>query len=358
MIAVMHPRRMLLAISTLCVALAASTGAATAATDTTAPGSTEPATDNTGAGGEAAYPVTIAHKYGETTVEEFPERIAVVGLLEQDALIGLGVVPVATTEWFGEHPGAVWPWAADELEALGAEPPVVVGGSAEMNFESVAAQDPDLILALYSGLTAEDYELLSAIAPTIAQPGEYIDYGIPWDELTLTVGQVIGKSDEAAALVADVEAQFAAATEAHPEFVGATSVMATPYEGVWVYGPEDVRGRFLTDLGFELPADLAEITGAEFGGDLSDEHLDLLDVDVVVWLDAVGLAEQAPANYTSLAVHQEGREVFVDSFGSTLGGATSFVTVLSLPYLIDGLTPMLAAAIDGDTATSVPATEE
>ena len=199
MIAVMHPRRMLLAISTLCVALAASTGAATAATDTTAPGSTEPATDNTGAGGEAAYPVTIAHKYGETTVDGFPERIAVVGLLEQDALIGLGVVPVATTEWFGEHPGAVWPWAADELEALGAEPPVVVGGSAEMNFESVAAQDPDLILALYSGLTAEDYELLSAIAPTIAQPGEYIDYGIPWDELTLTVGQVIGKSDEAAA---------------------------------------------------------------------------------------------------------------------------------------------------------------
>jgi hypothetical protein len=31
----------------------------------------------------------------------------VVGLLEQDALLALGVVPVATTEWFGEHPGAV-----------------------------------------------------------------------------------------------------------------------------------------------------------------------------------------------------------------------------------------------------------
>ena len=56
--------------------------------------------------------------------------------------------------------------------------------------------------------------------------------------------------------------------------------MATPYEGVWVYGPEDVRGRFLTDLGFELPGDLAEVTGAEFGGNLSDEHPDLLDVDV------------------------------------------------------------------------------
>ncbi len=352
MIRVSRSGRLLLIISSLTVAVSAGAGAA-AATDTTVPDSTAAAGANA-----ATYPVTIAHKYGETTVEAFPERIAVVGLLEQDALLALGVVPVATTEWFGEHDGAVWPWAADELEALGAEPPVVLGSSAEINFESVAAQDPDLILALYSGLTDQDYELLAAIAPTIAQPAEYIDYGIPWEELTRTVGQVVGKAAEADALVADVEAQFATATEEHPEFAGATSVMATPYEGVWVYGPEDVRGRFLTNLGFELPANLPEITGAEFGGDLSDEHLDLLDVDVIVWLDAEGLAELAPANYTSLAVHDDGREVFVDSFNSTLGGATSFVTVLSLPYLLEGLTPMLAAAIDGDPATSVPAVTE
>jgi iron complex transport system substrate-binding protein len=350
----MNPRRFALRASiSITVASMAGSGLVSATTDTTTPDSTAPAE-----AGESAYPVTIAHKYGETTIEEFPERIAVVGLLEQDALLALGVVPVATTEWFGEHPGAVWPWAADELEALGAEPPASLGGSAEINFESVAAQNPDVIFALYSGLTDQDYEVLSAIAPTIAQPSEYVDYGIPWEELTRTVGQVVGKAAEADALVADVEAQFAAAQEAHPEFVGATSVMATPYEGVWVYGPEDVRGRFLTALGFELPADLADVTGAEFGGDLSDEHLDLLDVDVIVWLDAEGLVDQAPGNYTSLAVHQEGREVFVDSFNSTLGGATSFVTVLSLPYLLDGLTPMLAAAIDGDTETPVPTAAE
>jgi iron complex transport system substrate-binding protein len=301
-----------------------------------------------------AYPVTIEHKYGETTVERFPERIVVVGLLEQDALLALDVVPVATTEWFGDHPGAIWPWAADELAELGAEPPVVLGGSSEINFESIVAQDPDLILALYSGVTEQDYQLLSAIAPTIAQPAAYIDYGIPWEELTRTVGRVVGKAAEADALVDDVEARFATARDEHPEFIGATSVAATPYEGVWVYGPEDVRGRFLTDLGFELPADLAAVTGAEFGGDLSEEHLDLLDVDVIVWLDAATLVDEAPGTYTSLRVHQEGREVFVDSFNSTLGGATSFVTVLSLPYLLDGLTPMLATAIDGDPATTVP----
>src|ERR1044072_4852719 len=60
-------------------------------------------------------PVTIDHKDGWTTIEEAPERVVVVGLREQDPLLALGVVPVATTEWYGEHPGAVFPWAEDEL---------------------------------------------------------------------------------------------------------------------------------------------------------------------------------------------------------------------------------------------------
>jgi iron complex transport system substrate-binding protein len=47
-----------------------------------------------------------------------------------------------------------------------------------------------------------------------------------------------------------------------------------------------------------------------------------------------------------LAVHTEGREVFLDSYDDPLGGATSFVSVLSLPFLLDGLVPQLAAALD------------
>jgi iron complex transport system substrate-binding protein len=59
--------------------------------------------------------------------------------------------------------------------------------------------------------------------------------------------------------------------------------------------------------------------------------------------------------YATFPVHTEGREVFLDSFGSTLGAATSFLTPLSIPYLLDELVPMMAAAIDGDPETEVPA---
>ena len=352
----------LFALLVLLVVLAACGGAPAAVAPTSAPAAaptavpTEPAaapTEPAAAPEADAFPVTIAHKYGSTTIEAPPERIVTVGLTEQDALLALGITPVGTTEWFGGYPGAIWPWAQDKLSG---EAPVVVGDASAVNFEQIAALKPDLILALYSGLTKEQYDLLSQIAPTVAQPAEYVDYGIPWQELTRTVGLAVGKAAEAEALVAEVEARLEQVRAEHPEFEGATALVATPYEGIWVYGPEDVRGRFLTSLGFVLPEGLAEITGNEFGGNLSMERVDLLDVDVIVWLDAD--EAQGPLGgpvYASLPVHTEGREVFLDSYDDPLGGATSFVSVLSLPFLLDGLVPQLAAAIDGDPATAASA---
>lgn len=298
-----------------------------------------------------AFPVSIDHKYGSTTIPAAPARVVTVGLTEQDALLALGITPVGTTEWFGEHPGAIWPWAQEKLAGA---PPALVGGADGPNLEAIAALQPDLILALYSGITQEQYDLLSQIAPTVAQPAAYVDYGVPWQELTRTVGLALGKAAEADALVAEVEARLAAVRAEHPEFEGASAVVATPYQGIWVYGPEDVRGRLLTTLGFTLPEGLAEVTGAEFGGNLSMERADMLDVDVIIWLDPE--AAEGPLGgplYSSLPVHTEGREVMLESNTSALGGATSFVSVLSLPYLIDGLVPQLEAAIDGDPATAV-----
>jgi iron complex transport system substrate-binding protein len=259
---------------------------------------------------------------------------------------------VGTTEWFGGYPGSIWPWAQP---LLGGTVPESVGDATAVDPERIAALDPDVILALYSGLTQEQYDSLAGIAPTVAQPAEYIDYGIPWQELTRTVGAIVGKTDEAEALVADVEARFAQVQAEHPEFVGARAVVATPYEGVFVYGPEDVRGRLLTSLGFQLPDGLVEATGAAFGGNVSEEAVDLIDVDALIWLDAESLGEELGGPlYPSLDVHTQGREVHLRSLDDPLGGATSFVTVLSLPYLLDGLVPMLAAAVDGDPATLVP----
>src|SRR3954467_497614 len=108
-----------------------------------------------------AFPVTIEHKYGSPTTSAERERVVVVGLREQDALLALGVVPVATTEWYGKHPGAIFPWAK---AALGnAKVPTVLSSTDGIQIEKVAAQRPDLILGIYSGMTEKEYNALSRI---------------------------------------------------------------------------------------------------------------------------------------------------------------------------------------------------
>jgi iron complex transport system substrate-binding protein len=61
---------------------------------------------------------------------------------------------------------------------------------------------------------------------------------------------------------------------------------------------------------------------------------------------------QADPLYAALAVKKEGRDSFLTNT-EEFGSASSFVTVLSLPFLLDGLVPQLAEAIDGDPATKV-----
>ena len=173
------------------VAPAEETDGSTAPIDTTAPVGSDAPTDTDRAdrhhyrrGGRRAFPVTIEHKFGETTIDAEPERVVSIGYNEHDFLLALGVVPVALRDWYGEQPNSVWPWAQDEL---GDATPEVLP-STDLNFEQIAALDPDLIVGVWSGMTAEDYELLSAIAPTVAQPENYDDYGTPWQEQTLILG--------------------------------------------------------------------------------------------------------------------------------------------------------------------------
>ncbi|MEU9284321.1 iron-siderophore ABC transporter substrate-binding protein [Streptomyces sp. NPDC048275] len=301
----------------------------------------------------SAFPVTLTHKFGSTTIKSEPQRIFTVGLTDQDAVLALGKVPVGTTDWLGGYDGAIGPWAKDKLGSAKA-PTLLKDTGTGPQVEKIAALKPDLILALYGGLTKAQYESLSKFAPVVAQPKEYNDYGIPWQQQTESIGKALGKEAEAKKLVEGVDAKFAAAAKANPAFKDATGVVATPYEGFFVFGSQDSRSRTLTSLGFKLPADLDKSIGDQFGANISKERTDLLDTDVTVWTvpdlakDPAKLHEDN--TYKNLTVAKEAREVFIEE-SSDYGKAFSFVTVLSLPYVIERLAPQLAAAVDGKTDT-------
>jgi iron complex transport system substrate-binding protein len=300
---------------------------------------------------------TIEHKYGSTEIPENPERIVTVGLTEQDYLLALDVVPVGTREWFGGYPGALWPWAR---EALGDRPVPEVLPVDELNFEQISTLGPDLILGVNSGLTREEYDTLSEISPTVAQPAAYADFGVPWQEMARIIGRAVGREERAEELIPDIEARFDEAKRNNPEFEGSTGILAADLEdgSVYVYA-EGPAPRFLTQLGLELPPETAEVFTGEDRAPvpLSLEQLELLEADVLVMgVYGGGSVAERPV-FQSLDVSREGRTLFLPEM-SLVNGAITFSSLLSLPIALDEMVPRIASAIDGDPNTEPEPAEE
>jgi iron complex transport system substrate-binding protein len=119
-------------------------------------------------------------------------------------------------------------------------------------------------------------------------------------------------------------------------------------------GPDDPRSRLLTDLGFELSTEISELFVKDYAGMISEEQVQLLDLDAVAWFATDDEARKLERNrvYTSLDVHEEGRDfVVLDSRPDDAYNAVGAQTVLSMPLALDVLVPALAAAVDGDPAT-------
>lgn len=357
--------RLLLLLTVLALAAAACGGGSA---ETTAPASPEPtapttptaatttpaasATSPDMATEAAAFPVTIGHKFGETVIEDAPERVVSVGFNDHDTLLALGVTPVGVREWYGDYPYATWPWAQDEL---GDATPEVLP-AAEINFEAVAALDPDLIVGIFSGMTADDYDLLAQIAPTVAQPEEFNDFGTPWRDVTRIYGQAVGATDRAEQVITDLDDRLAEVRQNHPLFTESTGVVAFFADGdLGAYASQDLRSRLLTDMGFTIPDAIDEAAGeGGFFAEVSPERADLIDTDVILWVTAtpaeLEALEELPVRRT-LDAYQEGREVLL-SF--ELNGAMSFSSPLSIPFFLDGTVPLLEQAVDGDPETAVP----
>ncbi|MCY3781151.1 MAG: ABC transporter substrate-binding protein [Chloroflexi bacterium] len=218
-----------------------------------------------------------------------------------------------------------------------------------LTYEAILALEPDLISAVYSGITQEEYVILAQIAPTIAQVDDYVDFGMPWQETTILIGQALGKFAEAEALVAEAEAIRAHLREQYPQFQGATVAVAYNWgETYGSYTAQDGRGRFFTDLGFVVPDEHNELAGDQFNYALSEERVDLLNQDLLVCFalqfyeggcEAAIEAINTDPLLSQLYVVQDGRVFFVaDEYDAAL----NFGTVLSLQYILENMAPEIA----------------
>lgn len=284
----MRLRRPLTAVAGLAAAAAlALTGCASGTPSSETGASTEPSAAASGATDE--FPITIEHAFGETVIESEPQRVATWGWGSTEAALAAGVYPVAVAEqtWtVGEQ--ALLPWVEEAYDEAGVEAPTILTDAeagASVPYEEFVEAAPDLILAPYSGITQEQYDLLSEIAPVVAYPTA--PWQTPWDEIITITADALGRSAAGEQVVADIDAFLADEAEAHPEFSGKTvaTIVDSPSEGlIYVYRSVDPRAGFLEGLGLVTAPAVDELAPAdsEFFYTLSYEELDKLESDVVV----------------------------------------------------------------------------
>jgi iron complex transport system substrate-binding protein len=290
-------------------------------------------------------PVTITHAFGQTVVPAPPTRVVSAGFTEQDDLLALGVVPIATTEWFGNEPFAVWPWAQAKL---GGARPTVLSIYDGIQVDQIAALKPDLIVATNAGVNDDTYQQLSAIAPTIPQSGPE-PFFEPWKLQAETIGQAVFQADRMRSVITGVDGRFAAVAKKYPQFAGKKVFLLsgdTYWQNSVIAAIPSWKTEFLTQMGFVIPEGIAAYGRGDDRAYLDpNDPAPLDEADVLIWktesqadIDAL-LAIPGIAN---LRATRENRNVFTTK---TQAGAMAFCSPLSLPYTAEQLPPLLAKAL-------------
>jgi len=342
-----RPNRPAAATAMIAIAAIALVGCASATADSPDDSAGAPASGD-------GFPVTIEHAFGETVIESKPERVATVAWSNQEVPIALGVVPVGMAEvtWGDDDGDGVLPWVEDKLEELGAETPVLFDEADGIDFEAVADTQPDVILAAYSGLTQEEYDTLSKIAPVVAYPE--VAWGTSYEDMIRLNSQAIGLADEGEALIEELHGEVDAALANHPELADASLLFSyidpSDFSQVGFYTTLDTRPGFLADLGLPVPAVVAEESegSEEFYTSVSAEEADrFADVDVfVTYGDASGSIIpqlQADPLLSQIPAIAAGRIAILEE--STPLAASANPSPLSIGWGIDEYFALLAGAL-------------
>lgn len=297
--------------------------------------------------------ITIEHALGTTTIEGKPERVATVAWANHEVPLALGVVPVGMAAAnFGDDDGdGLLPWVSERLEELDAETPVLFDETDGIDFEAVADTEPDVILAGYSGLTQEDYDTLSEIAPVVAYPEG--PWATSWRDMIETNAAGMGMAEEGEQLVADLEQEIDDTVGQHPQLAGTnamflTHVDTTDLSEVSYYTPFDTRSAFFEDLGLATPASIADASteADQFSGTISAEQIDTLDdVELIVTYGDQSLVEALESDplLSQMPAVKNGAIVLLPD--TPLGTAAN-PTPLAISWVLEDYVSMLAEAAD------------
>ena len=318
--------------------------------------STGSASDDAAAEGESSggsaegYPVTIEHAFGSTEITQAPTRIATVGWNDHDVVASFGVVPVGATKitWGGNEQGST-DWFDKAVKEADPDAEVVRYDDADgIPVAEIAKLNPDLILGVNSGVTQEDYDKLTKIAPTVAYPE--LAWGTPWEESVKIIGQALGRPDEADQLIEDTNQLIDEAIEKNSAVKGKSVAWAsfTPNDTskIDIYTSIDLRPQLLRRFGMEDAGIVKENSeGDAFFFSVSAEKARDIDADILIFYatddEQVEALKADPLLGKIPAIE---RDSFVASADNTVAMTMSSPSPISMEVAVTEFLPKVADA--------------
>lgn len=284
------------------------------------------------AGDGTAFPVTVQTLHGPVTIEEEPDRVVVLDAAYVDAVVSLGVSPSAVS--FAGSSIEDFPWLDGRIGTAALDP--ALSSDSGVNYEAVAAADPDLILGAWWLVDEAAFDRLSAIAPTVAGRTNTND---GWEARLEVAAEALGRSDRVQEVRDRVAESYADLAEQAPALDGLTY----NYTGFSDIGLFFGNGSWLEPLGLVADDDQDNTQQA---APLSLELMDQLDADVwAIWpitdddrarLESDGRFEQQPAV-------ADGVVIWLDR---ALANATNAAGPLSLQWMVGQVTPTILDQLD------------
>ncbi|CDM90968.1 iron-siderophore ABC transporter substrate-binding protein [Xenorhabdus bovienii] len=301
--------------------------------------------------GIADYPKTITTALGTAVINQPPQRIVALGTGSEDILLDLGIIPIGieSHRWGGDAEGYL-PWFRDEIERRGEKLPAIIEMYPELDIEKIISLKPDLILAMQSGITQEQYDHLSHFVPVIAYPEK------PWQttpqQQIALVAHALDKIQLGEKLSAELDTMLSQAGSTVPN-VGryrfAYIKAGTTGNILSIYVKNDPRVDTMVHLGLSL-LPLADTLTAPFGSfsaNIGLENADLLNgADILVtWYSSEKErqdTESQPLFSSIRAVRQGG---YIPLTDQSIVMSMSYGSPLSLRWGLSRFMPLLKQEI-------------
>jgi iron complex transport system substrate-binding protein len=230
------------------------------------------------AAGETAFPRTIQHAMGETTVEAQPQTVAALDSSYVDAALALETKVVAFTRF--PVSGEQLPDYLPESDKQFASDAKVIGELGSPDIEQLYDIQPDLIVS--AKIRHEKvYNELTGVAPTVFSETT----GATWKDNIRLLAEALGKEELAEQKIGEYEARAKKIGDSIREKLGrdATYSLVRFVEGeptVRLYSSASYGGIIMNDVGLKRPEGQPDPQDT-ISADLSQENITKLDADHV-----------------------------------------------------------------------------